>query len=193
MKTKWIIGVTLLAVIGSGAAHADSLWKASSQASLFTDKKARKVGDLITIVINETATSSQQANTSVSKKADNKVGPGVGPILKLIPALGFGGDSSHAAQGSTSRSTNLTARISAKVIEVKPNGNLVIEGTRNITTSNDTQIMKLTGLVRQEDVQPDNTALSSAIADAKIDYTGKGPISEKQKPGFITRVLKSLF
>jgi flagellar L-ring protein precursor FlgH len=192
MKLRLLVLPLILTAI-CGAAQADSLWKPASSGSLFTDKKAHQVGDIVTIIVTETSSATHQAATTVTKKDSTTVAPGIGPILRILPKLGFDGSASSAAQGTTSRSNNLNARISAKVIEVKPNGTMVIEGTRDVKTNNDNQITRITGIIRPEDVAPDNTVLSTVIADAKIDYTGKGPISERQKPGIITRLLKKIF
>ena len=173
--------------------RADSLWKDGSSASLFTDQKAHAVGDLVTIIVTETSSTSQQASTTVSKKSDLNIAKGIGPLLSILPHFGLGGSSSTQGQGSTSRTANMNARITAKVVEVKPNGTMVLEGVRDLTSNNDTQKMKLTGVVRVKDVAADNTVQSSYIADAKIDIIGKGPISDKQKPGIISRLLKAIF
>ena len=89
--------------------------------------------------------------------------------------------------GSTSRGDSMTAYITAKVIDVKPNGSLYIMGTREIRVNSETQIIALSGLIRPTDISPDNTMLSSNIADLKIDYLGTGAISDKQRPGWLSR------
>ncbi len=198
--TRWLITGALatlaLAGLTGPTARADSLWKPSAAGagnSMFTDKKAHAVGDLLTIIVTENSNATQSATTTVSKKSSTNVAKGVGPILRLIPKFGLGGDSTSAGQGSTTRTNTLNARITVKVIEVKPNGTLVVEGVRSVKTNSDDQITRLTGLVRVEDVAPDNTVLSTAVADANITYTGKGPISDKQKPGFLSKLLKAIF
>jgi flagellar L-ring protein precursor FlgH len=188
----YALALTLALGAVAPAAHADSLWKPQSS-SLFTDQKARKVGDLVTILIVENTTANQSASTSVSKKEQTDVAKGTGPILSLLPKLGFSASGSSAAQGSTTRSSTFTSRMSAKVVAVEPNGNLVIEGSRFIGTNKDTQALKISGTIRPKDIKPDNTVQSSLIADAKLDITGKGPITERQKPGIISRLFRFIF
>lgn len=199
MRLK-ILTIALITLYLSVPAGAQSLWKSAASpaptagsGSLFTDKKAHQVGDLITILVVESSSASQKADTTVTKKSSVDVKPGVGPLLNKIPALGFGGNTSSVANGTTSRSSNLTAQITATVTEVKPNGVLVITGDRNVTANTETQTLRITGTVRPEDITPENTVLSTAVADAKIAYSGKGSIAERQKPGIITRIFKLLF
>ncbi|HDG98416.1 MAG TPA: flagellar basal body L-ring protein FlgH, partial [Desulfobacterales bacterium] len=96
---------------------------------------------------------------------------------------------SFDGSGSTSRDETMTASITARVVEVLPNGNLYIRGTRQIKVNNEVQYITLSGLIRPYDISPDNTVLSSYIADAKIEYTGKGAVSDKQRPGWLMRLL----
>jgi flagellar L-ring protein precursor FlgH len=96
---------------------------------------------------------------------------------------------SFDGSGETSRNETMTASITARVMEVTPNGNLFIKGTRQVKVNNENQIITLTGLIRPVDVSPDNTVLSSYIADAKIEYTGSGPVSDKQRPGWLLRAI----
>lgn len=182
----------LLAMSAGGGSLADSLWKADKP-SMLADRKGAKVGDLVTIIIVETSSASQQANTAVSTSNKVNAGPGVGPLLNFIPGLKFTGGTDSKNQGSTSRTANLAARITAKIIEIKPNGDLVIEGTRDVKANDETQILKISGQVRPDDVAPDNTIQSTFIADAKIEYTGKGVLAERQKPGLVTRIFRLLF
>lgn len=196
MRNRILMIPALLLLLG-GAAAAESLWSpepvAARPVSMFADRKAGKVGDLITILVVESASASQQAATNVQKKEDTRVAPGIGPILSAIPGLGFSANGSSQAQGSTSRTSTLAARLTVSVKEVRPNGDLVVEGTREVVANNDKQTLKVSGVVRQADVAPDNTVLSTYVADARIELTGKGPIAERQKPGVITRVFRFLF
>jgi flagellar L-ring protein precursor FlgH len=91
--------------------------------------------------------------------------------------------------GQTSRDETMTASITARVVDVTPEGNLFIRGTREVKVNNETQYITLTGLIRPEDISPDNTVLSSYIADAQIAYSGSGSVSDKQRPGWLTRAL----
>jgi flagellar L-ring protein precursor FlgH len=96
---------------------------------------------------------------------------------------------SFDGSGQTSRNETMSASITARVIEVAPNGNLFIRGARKVRVNNETQYITLTGLVRPADISPDNTVLSSYIAEASIEYTGSGPVSDKQRPGWLMRAV----
>lgn len=197
MRIRYMV-VPIALVVMCGSAPAQSLWnksekEKSASTTMVADRKAQAVGDLLTILIVESSSASQQANTSVSKKSSVDVAPGVGPFLRAIPQFGFDGSTGSTAQGSTSRTSTLAARLTAKVIQVNPNGTMVFEGTRSVQANDDTQMMKITGVVRRQDIAPDNTILSTYVAEAKIEITGKGPIAEKQKPGIVTRIFRFLF
>jgi flagellar L-ring protein FlgH len=170
-----------------------SLWQASST-GLVEDLKARRRGDIITVVISEQASASKQASTgtkrgsSMSAGMPKLLGLEKTPIKSwadLSQLLSVSFDSKFDGAGSTSRQETLQATISAKVIDVIPNGNLMIEGRRNVKVNNEDQIIVLTGTVRSRDVNSDNTVSSALIADARINYSGKGVISDRQSPGWL--------
>lgn len=174
-----------------------SLWQASS-IGLAEDLKARRRGDIITVVISEQASASKQASTgtkrgtSMSAGMPNFLGLEKTPLknwVDLEKLLNLSFDSKFDGSGSTSRQENLQATISAKVVEVIANGNLMIEGRRNVKVNNEDQVIVLTGMVRSRDVSADNSISSSLIADARIAYSGKGIISDRQKPGWMMNVL----
>ena len=163
-----------------------SIWQASS-ASLVEDLKARRRGDIITIVITETANASKEAKTGTSR--DTTLNAGI-PYLMGLEKAGFlnknmdlsqllnaNVSSEYEGTGSTSRKETLNATISAKVIVVLPNGNLMMEGRRNVKVNNEDQIIVIEGTVRPSDTGADNVVNSMYIADARISYAGKGIIS----------------
>ena len=187
--------ITLFAIVCiclSSTAYAESLWRDDSRA-LVSDRRAQAVGDIVTVIVTESSTSTLKASTDTKKTSDLKGGPGVGDIFKNIKQFAFSGDQSMAGEGSTARSATLAAKITARVIRVLPNGNLVIEGTREIATNKERQFLQLTGTIRPEDIAPDNTILSTYIADAKINLHGKGIIADRQREGIVTRIIKWLF
>lgn len=176
-----------------------SLWS-SSKPNAFLDRTARKEGDVLTIIISETSTASFTASTSTSKTDTNSVSKTVIPILSsLIPSLipnttgSAGGSLSSAGTGSTASTGKFTARMSAIVKKVLPNGNLVIEGTRYVKVNKDTQTFVLSGIIKQDSVLPDNTVLSESIAEAEIRVDGKGSISDRQRKGILSQVIDWLF
>ncbi len=196
--------LALLAVAATMAAsvQADSLFPGSStdvakasaaSVSLFSDNKARRAGDTLTIVISENASTTSQAATKTSKNENLNYGPGFGPLLHNIPAFGLNGSIGSNASGSTNRTDNLTASIAVTVTRVLPNGNLAIEGKRKVGMNAETQEITLTGVVRPQDIAADNTIRSPLVADAQIKYGGRGPVGDKQHDGLISRVFKFLF
>jgi flagellar L-ring protein precursor FlgH len=184
----------VLAALAAGAC-AESLWKdsKSAPAAMYSDKKACKVGDIVTIVIVESATSSQQASTDTSKNSELESGPGVGPLLEKIPLFKYSGGDSMKAAGSTSRTSKFTAKMTAVVTKIDESGNLEIEGTRLVQTNKEKEEIKLTGKVRPQDIDTDNTVLSTYIANAAITHLGSGPIGSRQKEGLISKIFKILF
>jgi flagellar L-ring protein precursor FlgH len=164
--------------------------------SLFTDIKAHRVGDLITILIFEDASAENESNTETKKegKFDVSGGPGVGP-LDFIPLFGVSSDatSEFKGEGTTDRATRLRARMTARVTGISPNGDLLIEGRRVLGVNDDKEALTLTGVVRPVDVGADNSIASYLIADAQITYTGRGPAGTGSRPGLIVRLLNWLF
>jgi len=164
--------------------------------SLFTDIKAHKVGDILTVLIYEQNRASQKVETKTEKttKFSTKGGPGIG-TLDFLPLFGVDGSSkgTHDGKGENIRNGSLRARMSVTVVDVKPNGDLVVEGSRIIGISGDRETLTLNGVVRQKDVTPSNTIDSYLIADAEIHYTGKGNATTGSRPGPLMRFLNWLF
>ena len=164
--------------------------------SLFTDIKANKVGDILTVMIYEQSQATQKSESKTDKSSTTSAsgGPGVGS-LDFIPLFGMDFDNSNTfdGKGENTRNGTLTARMSVTVMSVLPNGDLVIEGTRTVGISGDRETLALTGVVRQKDISPDNTVDSYLIADAEIHYTGKGNANTASRPGFLSRLFGWLF
>jgi flagellar L-ring protein precursor FlgH len=179
-----------------------SIWQAASR-SVTEDFKAYRRGDIITIVISETASASKQASTNTERSSSVNAGiPNLLGLEKLgviknnvdlTQLINANGDSKFAGSGSTSRQENLTATISAKVIDVLSNGNLLIEGRRNIKVNNEDQEIILTGTVRTRDISMDNTINSIYVADARISYAGRGIISDRQSPGWLMNIIDKIW
>lgn len=172
-----------------------SIWQASS-GSMTEDMKARRRGDILTIVITETSSASKAAKTDTGR--DSSISASIPAFMGLetkVLARLLGADpkalidasvgSKYAGSGSTSRQENLNATITARVIEVLPNGNLQIEGRRNVRVNEEDQEIVLEGTVRPRDISQNNTINSIYVADAKISYTGRGIISDRQSPGWL--------
>ena len=173
-----------------------SLWQDSGSGSLFQDFRARKVGDTITILVQESATANSQAATKASKSESGNFSgltSGFGTLNRLLKPFGASTNESQDGQGSTNRTGSLTTRLTAIVKEVLPNGNLVIEATRDVTINAEKQKVTVRGIIRPVDVSAANTVSSIAIADASIKMDGKGPVGDRQKKGILSRIFGWLF
>ncbi len=169
------------------------------QASIFADKKARQVGDLLTILVIERASASREAKTKTSRTSDRngKLGAfvglptrGLGATGNILPeGISLSSASNFDGLGSTEQSDALDATVSVVVTEVMANGTLVIEGQRQITVNGEQQTLIIKGMVREQDVSANNTVMSTSLANAEISYQGKGMISRQQKPGLLSRLI----
>lgn len=179
-----------------------SIWQSSSS-GLTEDFKARRRGDIITIVITETSSASKEAKTDTSR--DSSLSAGI-PNFMGLEKLGVlknnfdlsnlvsaNAGSTFAGSGSTSRQENLSATITARVIDVLSNGNLRIEGRRNIRVNEEDQEIILEGTVRPRDISQNNTVNSIYVADAKISYSGRGIISDRQRPGWLMNIIDKVW
>ncbi len=186
-----VLTIVMVALLITGVA-ADSLWKDGTR-SMYADRKAVKEGDVLTVLIYESTTASSRADTKTSKSDSASTKPGVGPLLSMLPEWSLSGKTSSQASGSTTRSGTLVGKISVVVKEVLPNGNLRVEGARTVGVNGEKEKIVLTGIVRLEDISAENTLPSTAIAQAEIQYEGKGPVGSKQREGLLTKLLKWLF
>ena len=152
-------------------------WFCSLQAPPLSGSESQNVGDLVTIIIVESSKASQQASTNTGKESDVGVSPGKGDFCGLFPSSASVGRPGPSSQGSTTRGGSITARVTAKVVEVLPNGNLVLEGSQQIVVNKEQQEIILRGGIRPQDITPENTILSSYLADAKIEYKGEGQLA----------------
>ncbi len=201
--------LSLLLALGSVVAYSQvdsrsndgSLYGTKSM-SIISMRTAFNKGDIITVLISETTASQFVANTNTSKKDANAVSPVQAGLLSWlkVPVLSalLGGASTAAnstvsGQGTTQGSSNFVARVAAVVKEVLPNGNMIIEGTRDMRVNKDNQMLVISGMIRRDDVMPDNTITSEKLAMAEIRSEGKGQISDRQRRGFLTRIMDWLF
>jgi flagellar L-ring protein precursor FlgH len=174
-----------------------SIYKSGYGIKLFEDNKANKVGDILTVVLSEKTNASKKAHTKTVKDSDVGVdaplilGKGVThngiPILQteLVASREFKGE------GDSTQSNSLTGTISVTVAEVLSNGNLVVRGEKLITLNTGSEHIRLSGIVRPEDVTPANTIRSSQIANAKIVYGGNGPVADVNKKGWLQQIVDS--
>ena len=160
--------------------------------SLYADHRAAQPGDILFVVVSESAMASQTTSRTNAKSGSAEVGAGAG-WLDFIQGAGFGGSLSASASGASQRRNSLSTRIAVTVTGVTPAGTLTIEGERTVRVNHDLQTARLIGEVRPEDIRPDNSVLSEQIANATIDYRGPDPGQPGKRVGIITRVLGWLF
>lgn len=180
-----------------------SLWTDSSN-MLFVDQKARRVGDTVIVDIVENSSSKIDANTKTSKDSsiDGKVPNFLGymswlklhnPNLDPDQLLSTGYTHEFDGQGESDRSGQLTASVGAIVTGVLPNGNITIYGRREMKVNNEAQYITVSGIVRPKDIGSDNRVKSTYLADARIEYSGKGVIADKQRVGWLARILDHIW
>ena len=170
-----------------------SLWAPRMPMNLYRDFKARYMGDIVTINVVESATASKNATTKTSR-ASGLAASWSGVLAKMTgdwvgndQKVNFEND--FDGKGETTRSSQLNTYITAQVIQVLPNGNMVIQGSRQVQVNNENQFINVQGVIRSEDISAGNIILSTFIAEAKIELAGQGAVSDKQRPGWFARIL----
>jgi len=179
------------------SAAPDSSW----MTGLFPDLRARHVNDLVTVRVTESISAIGSADSNLDK--DSKAS---GSLTKLFgleskypgwldptSLAALGSNTSFSGGGSTTRTGELSATISARVVEVLPNGDLALEGVREVDINGDIQILVLSGVVRTADIGPGNVVPSTAIGQMRVRYFGRGLIKDNLKPGWVVRILNKIF
>jgi flagellar L-ring protein precursor FlgH len=181
-------------IFGPASSEAQQVMK-PAPGSLFTDVRGHAVGDLVTILIMEESSAASSARTVTDKEHELGIeGEGTGG-LGAIPGFGLNGTSRNKFNGAatTARQGALRAKMTGMIVEVKENGNLVIEGTRSVKINNETETTILRGEVRRKDVTPDNTVYSYDLANVQITHLGKGAVNSGHRPGLLVRLFNLLF
>ena len=191
---KFLTAIMIAAfVLGGGAVEAKSLWVDNGGSlSLYSDKKARNVGDILTIVINESTTQTATKSRTNSKSGSVSVGTGTG-IFDFIRAFSASGSDNFQANGTATDTNRYSGQITVTVVEVLPNDNMIVEGTQSIWQNRDEHKITLRGVIRRDDVSMNNTVLSTRVADATLKFDGKGPLNAKQRQGILTQIFNFLF
>mgnify|MGYP002003920606 CR=1 FL=1 len=179
-----------------------SLWNEVGARSLVgMNGNARRVGDLITVFIDEKTITELTAETGLKRRSDmtGRLGSflGIGKQISnnnqgnLGGGLGYETGSEHGfdGQGKTTRAGTLQGRLTCRVIEVMLNGNLRVWGYKQVRSNRETQYLVVEGLARPLDIQADNTIESSLLAEAKIEFNGAGVVGDKQGPGVVQRAV----
>ncbi len=192
-----------------------SLWQAHNSLNvMFIDTKARNVGDIVTVEIDESAKASNKANTETGRTSSleagidklfgvedwwtNEVLPDVPDSLPKLtpfgnPSVKGSMKSKFEGDGATTRSGTLSAFITCRVVDVRPNGNLKIVGTREVMVNNENQLIILSGIIRPRDISDVNVIMSTFISDAKIAYSGSGIVDDRQRPGWLANLLNNVW
>jgi flagellar L-ring protein precursor FlgH len=201
MKNKYKRQIALALAAGGlfyalapATVDAQSLWAADGGKirSVFADRKAQDVGDILTIVISESTSISDTRSNSNSKSGKSSVNAGIG-IFDFIKAASIGGSDSFNADGAASSKNTTRANVTVTVVDVQPNGNLVLEGTQSIWNNKNEHKITFKGICRPEDVTANNTISSTKIAGATVRFDGKGPLNAKQRQGILTQIFNFLF
>ena len=176
-----------------------SLWSpAARYGDIASDLRASRLHDVVTVVVRERASADSQGTVSSSRNSDASssidllggITNAAGPLRNL---LGLNSESTLAGQGGTTRYTALTATMTARVTEVLPNGNLVIEGTKHVVVNSENQQILLRGVVRPYDVSAINTVLSDQVAELELTVNGKGVVGDAiRRPNILYRILRGL-
>ncbi len=223
-KSKFIskIAAGLVLLTLSNGSQAGSLWRegVTDERGMFSDKRAKRVGDILTVVVQETASLSNSVRTKTDKASTNDSGiatnlvnqflgnlstelanktTGIGKqlngvlptkntVLPVVPTLTTTGTNDYTGGGEIKNSQTIATRCAVQIIDTLPNGNLIVEGVRQISFSKERQFASLRGIVRAYDILADNTVLSSNIADARIDIVSEGTLTETQRKGWLLRL-----
>lgn len=174
--------------------------QATWMTGLALDTRARQVNDLVTIRILESVAAANTADSTLTKSsgANAAVSPLFGlegkvPGVDLSNMVGLDTNSDFSGTGATSRSSELSASITARVVEVLPNGDLYVEGVREVQVNGDRQVIVITGVVRPFDVRPGNVVFSPSVGQMQIRYFGRGFMKDSLSPGWLARILNKIF
>lgn len=183
-----------------------SLWTPKNPRGLLADLRASNVGDIVTVIITESSKAGDEASTSADKTSGVKVG--ITSLLGLsMPQMNAFKDNTITAenaiegavgnvskgQGKTERQSVFTTSLTTRVIQILPNSNLVIQGTRHMKINNETEVVTLSGIIRPEDLDTNNNVPSTKVAEARMEIAGFGVISDKQRQGWLTRIIDHIW
>lgn len=186
----------------SGRSANGSLFSDASGGYL-EDTRAVRIGDVVVIRIDEQANAKGNSTTHLRQEGEGT--GGVSALIGLVPALKkaypeldpsklfeYASKSGFAGEGDTARAGELSGRIAVRVTREMPNGDLFLEGTKVVLINHEEYHLYVSGLVRRADIAQDNSLPSSRIADAQIEFTGRGDINDTQRKGWFARALESI-
>jgi flagellar L-ring protein precursor FlgH len=176
-----------------------AIYQAGQQMELFADLKARRVGDILTIKLNEVTAASKSAVTKTKKAtAVANTGPtlfGKTITTKGVPIMNtsMNGSDSFDGEGASTQSNSLAGSLTVTVTDVQANGNLVVQGDKTLKLNQGDEYVHIAGVIRPADIATDNTVTSDRIADAHISYSGKGVVDSSNRVGWLARFFNSPF
>ncbi|WP_239923497.1 flagellar basal body L-ring protein FlgH [Agaribacterium haliotis] len=180
-------------------ANNGSLYRQNVALDLFGDRKAKRIGDILTIVLQENTSANKSANIEITK--DNELATTAangGTVLGTTPGLGnmslvtdLGMEREFTGESDADQSNSLRGSISVTVIDVYPNGTLLVRGEKWITLNRGDEFIRISGLIRPDDISPSNTVMSTKIANARIQYAGTGEFADAQQMGWASRFFNS--
>ena len=184
------------------AANNGSIYQAGFEQNLYSDRKAFRVGDIITITLNERTSASKGANSALNKTSSNSIGltslfgavPNVNNPLSdgdLTLNAGYSGNRATKGDSKAAQSNSLTGSITVTVADVLPNGIIAVRGEKWMTLNTGDELVRIAGLVRADDIATDNTVSSTRVADARITYSGTGSFADANQPGWFDRFFLS--
>lgn len=180
------------------APNRGGIYQPDFSVSLFEDRRATRVGDILNVVLSERTISSKTADTEIKKENDISLDTGV--VLGDTVQVGdysLNTDATHdrdlKGEASSDQSNSLVGTIAVTVSEILPNGLLVVRGEKWMTLNNGEEFIRVRGLVRPEDVQPDNSVSSTKLADARITYSGTGDLADSNRQGWLSRFFNSAY
>ena len=176
-------------------ANNGSIFNAVHANSLYSDAKGRRVGDIITVILQENTSATKSASTTLERSSEIAFDPITGPGGNTIDAvqLDLTADNDFEGDASANQSNNLSGNISVTVVQVMPNNNLIIRGEKWLTLNQGDEYIRLTGVVRPADINPANEVLSTKIANARIQYSGTGSFNQVQKQGWLGKFFASSY
>ena len=185
MKLKTFL-ITLCLLLSNQLLHAVNLFNENDYRPLTGDRRAAFPGDLLTVLVMETSTAESSADLASSKNISTEL---AASYNKQRADVSFGVTGKGAAAAKTGRNGKIKAALTVRITGFTPDGNYIINGNQSIVINAEEQLINLSGIVRKEDISPQNTVLSTRLAEAKITYAGEGSVSNSQKHNYIYKVL----
>lgn len=170
----------------------ESLWKGENS-GLFDDHHAKHVGDSITIIVVESVKSKHKTGNSIGNSNKISVGPGTGYAGFMSSQTAIPNESTFKASGEQSSEGEFKTEVTVRVKEIKPNGELFVQGDKITNLNGEKQIIEISGIVRPENIMNGNRVYSVYLADSRITYRQEGEFHNAAEPGFITKVFNTIF